>query len=105
MDIIDIIKIVFKMIENIFLKEKKHKKLYTEWKLNKDNLLNDLENKARREIDIIDEDIKQLKERFNDYKSAGVDTDKIVKRLSDLDNEKNIQNKKLKDIKTLKETK
>ena len=105
MDIIDIIKIVFKMIENIFLKEKKHKKLYTEWKLNKDNLLNDLENKARREIDIIDEDIKQLKERFNDYKNAGVDTDKIVKRLSDLDNEKNIQNKKLKDIKTLKETK
>ena len=105
MDMIDIIKIVFKMVENIFLKEKKHKKLYNEWKLNKDDLLNDLENKARHEIDIIDEDIKELKERFNDYKTAGVDTDKIVKRLSDLDNEKNIQNKKLKDIKTLKESK
>lgn len=105
MDMIDIIKIVFKMVENIFLKGKKYKKLYTEWKLNKDDLLNDLENKARHEIDIIDEDIKELKERFNDYKAAGVDTDKIVKRLSDLDNEKNIQNKKLKDIKTLKETK
>lgn len=102
MDIMEILEIVIKMFEKLFIHNHKNKRIIADYKLNKDSILKDLEAKAESEIKNLENAINDLNERFKDYKSANVNTDHIVKRLSDLQDEKAKQEKKLQDIKRLK---
>lgn len=102
MDIFELIEMFIKMFEKIFLKHQ-NKKTIDDYKLNKYNLLKDLELKTEKIIDDIEKDIKDYEQRFKDYKNAGVNTENIIKTLDELGTEKDKQKKKLNDIKRLKD--
>lgn len=102
MDFLEAIEIFIKMFEKIFLKHQ-NKKVVEDYRINKSNLIKDLETKTEKIIDDIEKDIKDMEERFKDYKAAGVNTDHIVAKIDKLNTERDKQKKKLSDIKRLKD--
>ena len=102
MDFLEAIEIFIKMFEKIFLKHQ-NKKVVEDYRLNKSNLIKELETKTEKIIDDIEKEIKDFEQRFKDYKAAGVSTDNIIKKLDELETEKDKQKKKLNDIKRLKD--
>ena len=102
MDHFEYLKFFIDLFEEVFIKFWSKKKI-DNYKTEKNKLLKEIETHTEKIIDDIEKEIKDFEQRFKDYKAAGVSTDNIIKKLDELETEKNKQKKKLNDIKRLKD--